>query len=59
MQIDCVVVTDRCCIVLESKNVSGRLYFNEELDEFYKEENGVEPPFLIRIFNCCDIFASC
>lgn len=45
VQIDCLVVTDRCCIVLESKNISGRLYFNEELDEFYKEENGVETPF--------------
>lgn len=45
VQIDCLVVTDRCCFVLESKNISGRLYFNEELDEFYKEENGVETPF--------------
>lgn len=45
VQIDCLVVTDRCCIVLESKNISGRLYFNEELDEFYKEENGQETPF--------------
>lgn len=44
VQIDCLVVTDRCCIVLESKNISGHLYFNEELDEFYKEENGVESP---------------
>ncbi|MFJ7825306.1 NERD domain-containing protein [Psychrobacillus sp. NPDC096623] len=45
VQIDCLIVTDRCCIVLESKNISGRLYFNEELDEFYKEENGLETPF--------------
>lgn len=44
VQIDCLVVTDRCCIVLESKNISGRLYFNEELDEFYKKENGTETP---------------
>lgn len=44
VQIDCLIVTDRCCIVLESKNISGHLYFNEELDEFYKEENGVESP---------------
>lgn len=44
VQIDCLVVTDRCCIVLESKNISGRLYFNEELDDFYKEENGTETP---------------
>ncbi|SDM42794.1 Nuclease-related domain-containing protein [Psychrobacillus sp. OK028] len=45
VQIDCLVVTDRCCIVLESKNISGALYFNEELDEFYKEENGLDTPF--------------
>ena len=44
VQIDCLVVTARCFIVLESKNISGRLYFNEELDEFYKEENGTETP---------------
>lgn len=44
VQIDCLLVTDRCCIVLESKNISGRLYFNEELDEFYKDENGTETP---------------
>ena len=24
VQIDCLLVTDRCCIVLESKNISGR-----------------------------------
>ena len=51
VQIDCLVVTDRCCIVLESKNISGHLYFNKELDVFYKEENGIETPFLIRISN--------
>ena len=44
VQIDCLVLTDRCCIVLESKNISGHLFFNEELDEFYKEENGTETP---------------
>ena len=44
VQIDCLVVTDRCCIVLESKNISGRLYFDEDRDEFYKEENGTETP---------------
>jgi len=36
VQIDCLVVTDRCCIVLESKNISDDLYFNEDSDEFYK-----------------------
>ena len=44
VQIDCLVVTDRCCIVLESKNISGLLYFDEDCDEFYKEENGTETP---------------
>ncbi|MFJ5769120.1 NERD domain-containing protein [Psychrobacillus sp. NPDC093180] len=36
VQIDCLIVTDRCCIVLESKNISDDLYFNENSDEFYK-----------------------
>ena len=28
VQIDCLVLTDRCCIVIESKNMSGDLYFD-------------------------------
>lgn len=36
VQMDCLIVTDRCCIVLESKNISDDLYFNEDSDEFYK-----------------------
>lgn len=36
VQIDCLVITDRCCIVLESKNISDDLYFDEHSEEFYK-----------------------
>ncbi|MFJ8064201.1 nuclease-related domain-containing protein [Psychrobacillus sp. NPDC096426] len=43
VQIDCLVVTDRCCIVLESKNYSDDLYVNLETEEFYKvNRNGEE-----------------
>lgn len=43
VQIDCLVVTDRCCIVLESKNYSDDLYVNLETEEFYKvTRNGEE-----------------
>ena len=45
VQIDCLVVTDRCCIVLESKNISGNLYFNDDLEQFYKEEDGIKNSF--------------
>ncbi|MEI4769583.1 nuclease-related domain-containing protein [Psychrobacillus sp. FJAT-51614] len=36
VQIDCLLITDRCCIVLESKNMNDDLYFEENSDEFYK-----------------------
>lgn len=36
VQIDCLLVTDRCFIVLESKNFSGDLYVDSETEEFYK-----------------------
>ncbi|WP_313892610.1 nuclease-related domain-containing protein [Psychrobacillus sp.] len=43
VQIDCMVVTDRCCIVIESKNISGDLYFDENSDDFFKvNPNGNE-----------------
>jgi hypothetical protein len=43
VQIDCLVVTDRCFIVLESKNYSGDLYVDLETEEFYKiTEDGKE-----------------
>ncbi|MFF2752152.1 nuclease-related domain-containing protein [Psychrobacillus sp. NPDC058041] len=43
VQIDCLIVTDRCFIVLESKNYSGDLYVDLETEEFYKiTEEGIE-----------------
>ncbi len=42
VQIDCLVLTDRCCIVLESKNISGELYFKENVEDFYKVVDGEE-----------------
>lgn len=46
VQIDCLVVTDRSCIVLESKNMSGDLNFDTSTEEFYRiEENNLETPF--------------
>ncbi|WP_342600347.1 nuclease-related domain-containing protein [Psychrobacillus sp. FSL H8-0483] len=46
VQIDCLVVTDRCCIVLESKNMSGDLNFDTSTEEFYRlEGNNLETPF--------------
>lgn len=36
VQIDCLVVTDRCFIVLESKNFSDDLFVDEKTEEFYK-----------------------
>lgn len=43
IQIDCLIVSDRCCMVIESKNMNGNLYFKDE--EFYKEVDGMETPF--------------
>lgn len=43
VQIDCLVLTDRCFIVLESKNYSGDLFVNLETEDFYKiTEDGEE-----------------
>ncbi|WP_186321291.1 nuclease-related domain-containing protein [Bacillus sp. FJAT-22090] len=36
VQIDCLVVTNCCLIVLESKNYSDNLYVDEETEDFYK-----------------------
>lgn len=36
VQIDCLVVKDRCFIVLESKNYSDELFVDLETEEFYK-----------------------
>lgn len=43
IQIDCLIVSDRCCMVIESKNMNGNLYFKEE--EFYKEVDGMETAY--------------
>lgn len=41
VQIDCLLITDRVCLVLEAKNISGKLHFDETTDEFYRiNENG-------------------
>ncbi|QFF98177.1 hypothetical protein PB01_04715 [Psychrobacillus glaciei] len=50
VQIDCLVVTDRCFIVLESKNYSGDLFVDLETEEFYKvtedeKENSLPNPY--------------
>jgi len=46
VQIDCLVLTDRCCIVIESKNMSGDLYFESDSEEFYKvNQDGEEIPY--------------
>ncbi|WP_240793479.1 nuclease-related domain-containing protein [Psychrobacillus vulpis] len=36
VQIDCLLVTDRCCIILESKNFSDDLFIDTDSEEFYK-----------------------
>ncbi|MEK4522938.1 nuclease-related domain-containing protein [Psychrobacillus sp. FSL W7-1493] len=43
IQIDCLIVSDRCCMVIESKNMNGNLYFKDE--EFYKEVDGIETAY--------------
>ncbi|MFB5085916.1 nuclease-related domain-containing protein [Psychrobacillus sp. PGGUH221] len=46
VQIDCIVVTDSCCIVIESKNMSGNLNFDIDTEEFYRiEEESIEKSF--------------
>lgn len=38
-QIDFLLITDRVCLVLEAKNISGDLYFDEDTEEFYRIDN--------------------
>ncbi|TQR21767.1 nuclease-related domain-containing protein [Psychrobacillus vulpis] len=46
VQIDCLILTDRCCIVLESKNIYGDLYFDAESEDFYRQdENQLETSY--------------
>ena len=55
VQIDCLVLTDRCCIVIESKNMSGDLYFESDSEEFYKvNRDGEEILIRIHTINSCD-----
>ncbi|MFC4410310.1 nuclease-related domain-containing protein [Chungangia koreensis] len=35
-QIDFLLITDRVCLVLEAKNISGELYFDDKTEEFYR-----------------------
>lgn len=39
VQIDCLFITSSLCLVLESKNISGALYFDPDTDEFYRVDN--------------------
>lgn len=36
VQIDCLFITSSFCLVMESKNISGDLYFDPDTDEFYR-----------------------
>lgn len=46
VQIDCLLITDRVCIILEAKNISGHLYFIEDTDQFYRiNEKGERKDF--------------
>ncbi|MFC4411860.1 nuclease-related domain-containing protein [Chungangia koreensis] len=39
VQIDCLLLSKKCIIVLESKNISGDLYIDSDTDEFYRLNN--------------------
>lgn len=36
VQLDGILLTDRCALVMESKNISGEIHFNESTGEFYR-----------------------
>ena len=36
VQLDGILLTERCALVIESKNISGEIYFNEAADEFFR-----------------------
>lgn len=36
VQIDGILLTSRCAIIIESKNISGKLHFNDSTGEFYR-----------------------
>ena len=37
VQIDGLLLTERCAIVMDSKNVSGEIHYNEATEEYYKK----------------------
>lgn len=36
VQMDGLLLTDRCAVIIESKNISGRIHFDEATGEFYR-----------------------
>ncbi|WP_088006424.1 NERD domain-containing protein [Indiicoccus explosivorum] len=40
-QMDCLVLAANCALLLESKNIRGRLSFDEKTGEFTREEDGI------------------
>lgn len=36
VQLDGILLTDRCALVIESKNISGEIHFNESTGEFFR-----------------------
>lgn len=38
-QFDGIVLTERCAIIIDSKNISGRIHFDEKTGEFYRFDN--------------------
>ena len=36
VQMDGLLLTERCAIIIESKNISGKIYFDEKNGEFYR-----------------------
>lgn len=36
VQMDGLLLTERCAIIIESKNISGQLHFDEKTDEFFR-----------------------
>lgn len=39
VQIDGLLITERCILIISSKNISGKIHFNEATTEFYRFNN--------------------
>lgn len=39
VQMDGLLLTERCAIIIDSKNISGRIHFDEQTGEFYRFDN--------------------